>query len=56
MRTVVAFLVAPLVVALAIVLLNPGAWGFGAFLTIFYAYPVMIVVGLPVYFYFRRRG
>jgi hypothetical protein len=37
-------------------LVQPSQWGFFAFLTLFYAYPLTLFVGVPFYLYFRRRG
>jgi hypothetical protein len=54
MRTLIAVLVAPLATML-LALMSPENWGFAAFLTLFYGYPLMLFVGLPSYFYFRRK-
>jgi hypothetical protein len=55
MRTVIAVLVAPLT-TLLLPILSPADWRIGIALTIFYGYPLMLLVGLPIYFYFRRKG
>ena len=55
MRTLIAFLLAPLA-TLLLTVVAPSQWGLFAFLTLFYAYPLMLVAGLPIYLYFRRKG
>jgi RsiW-degrading membrane proteinase PrsW (M82 family) len=55
MRKLVALAIAPLVTLLPIVAF-PSQWGFFAFLTLFYAYPLAVLVGLPCYFYCRYKG
>jgi hypothetical protein len=55
MRNLVAIVLAPLVTLLPVIVF-PSQWGFFAFLTLFYAYPLTVLVGLPCYFYFRYRG
>jgi hypothetical protein len=55
MKTILAFLLAPLV-TLLLALLSPPLLGFFAAVTLFYAYPAMVLVGIPSYLYFRRRG
>jgi hypothetical protein len=55
MRTLIAFLVAPLTTLLPVAT-SPSDWGFFVFITLFYSYPLALFVGLPSYFYFRRMG
>lgn len=55
MRTVIAFLLAPLA-TMTLAAFAPSDWGFFAFLTVCYAYPLMLIAGVPSYLYFRRKG
>lgn len=55
MRPFIALLLSPLVV-LVPAIFRPSDWGFFAFLTFFYAYPLTLVGGVPAYLVFRRKG
>jgi hypothetical protein len=54
MRTLIAFLVAPLATMLPAVA-APPLWGLFAVLT-FYAYLLLLIIGIPGFRYFRRKG
>lgn len=63
MRIVLAFLIAPLVPAAVAMLLalapsitgllNPNPF---LFMSLFYCYPIIVIIGIPTYWVFRRKG
>ena len=55
MRKIVAFIIAPLATMIG-ALIDPSSWGFFAFLTLFYSYPLALLVGVPAFLHFRRKG